>query len=77
MHRNGIPAPSVIGYELSDDLSGATIAEAEMAWEDKKIAWLLPEQEEYMDVFKSNGWTVLLSSEEININVFGGAANEQ
>ena len=77
MHRNGIPAPSVIGYELSDDLSGATIAEAEMAWEDKKIAWLLPEQEDYMDVFKSNGWTVLLSSEEININVFGGAANEQ
>lgn len=76
MHRNGIPAPSVVGYELSDDSNGATIAEAEMAWEAEKIVWLLPEQEEYVDAFKSKGWTVLLSSEEININVFGGAANE-
>ena len=76
MHNNGIPAPSVVGFELSDESSGATIAEAEMAWEDKKVAWLLPEQEEYADVFKNNGWTVLLSSEEININVFGGTVNE-
>ena len=29
-----------------------------------------------MDVFKDKGWTVLLSSEEININVFGGTVNE-
>lgn len=43
----------------------------------KKVAWLLPEQEEYADVFKNNGWTVLLSSEEININVFGGTVNEE
>lgn len=76
MHNNGIPAPSVVGFELSDEASGATIAEAEMAWEDKKIVWLLPEQEDYMDVFKDKGWTVLLSSEEININVFGGTVNE-
>ena len=76
MHNNGIPAPSVVGFELSDESSGATIAEAEMAWEDKKVAWLLPEQEEYADVFKNKGWTVLLSSEEININVFGGTVNE-
>lgn len=47
-----------------------------MAWEDKKIAWLLHEQEEYADVFKGKGWTVLLSSEKININVFGGTVNE-
>ena len=71
-----ISRPSVVGFELSDEASGATIAEAEMAWEDKKIAWLLPEQEDYMDVFKDKGWTVLLSSEEININVFGGTVNE-
>ena len=77
MHNNGIPAPSVVGFELSDESSGATIAEAEMAWEEKKVAWLLPEQEEYADVFKNNGWTVLLSSEEININVFGGTVNEE
>jgi hypothetical protein len=29
-----------------------------------------------MNVFKGKGWTVLLSSEEININVFGGTVNE-
>ena len=76
MHNNGIPAPSVVGFELSDEASGATIAEAEMVWEDRKIVWLLPEQEDYADVFKGNGWTVLLSSEEINMNVFGGTVNE-
>ena len=76
MHNNGILAPSVVGFELSDESSGATIAEAEMAWEDRKVAWLLPEQEDYADVFKNKGWTVLLSSEKININVFGGIVNE-
>lgn len=76
MYHNGVPAPSVVGFELSDESSGATIAEAEMVWEYKKIVWLLPEQEEYMDIFKGKGWTVLLSSEEININVFGGTVNE-
>ena len=76
MYHNGVPAPSVVGFELSDESSGATIAEAEMVWEYKKIVWLLPEQEDYMNVFKGKGWTVLLSSEEININVFGGTVNE-
>ena len=76
MHNNGIPAPSVVGFELSDESSGATIAEAEMAWEDRKVAWLLPEQEDYADVFRRKGWIVLLSSEKINIDVFGGIANE-
>jgi len=76
MHKNGVPAPSVVGFELSDESTGATIAEAEMAWEDRKVAWLLPEQEDYADTFKANGWTVLFSSEEVNISVFGGAVNE-
>lgn len=76
MHKNGIPAPSVVGFELSSDTSGATIAEAEMAWEDKKIAWLLPEQEDYADIFKGKGWTVLFSSEKITTKVFGGSVNE-
>ena len=54
----------------------ATIAEAEMAWEDSKIAWLLPEQEEYSDIFKKSGWMVLYSNEKIDRNVFGGKVNE-
>ena len=75
MKNNGIPAPTTIGFELADG-KGATIAEAEMAWEDKKVAWLLPEQEEYADIFKAKGWLVLYSSERIDINVFGGKVNE-
>ena len=43
-----------------------------MAWEDRRIAWLLPEQEEYADTFKFRGWKILYSSEKINSNVFGG-----
>ena len=72
MKKNGIPAPSTIGFELADDNTGATIAEAEMAWEDKKVAWLLPEQAEFADTFRTKGWTVLYSSEKVDINVFGG-----
>ncbi|WP_302769899.1 MULTISPECIES: DEAD/DEAH box helicase [Roseburia] len=72
MKKNGIPAPSTIGFELSGKSDGATIAEAEMVWENRKIAWLLPEQEEYADIFKTNGWTVIYSSEKVDINVFGG-----
>ncbi|RKM63016.1 DEAD/DEAH box helicase [Butyrivibrio sp. XB500-5] len=76
MYKNGIPAPSVVGYELSSTANGATIAEAEMAWEDRKIAWLLPDQEDYSEIFKKEGWTVLLSSEKITTTVFGGSVNE-
>ena len=77
MKKNGIPAPSTIGFELADDTFGATIAEAEMVWKDKKVVWLLPEQEEYADTFKTKGWTVLYSSEMIDVNVFGGEVNHE
>lgn len=76
MKKNGIPAPDTIGFELADDNTGATIAESEMAWTDKKVAWLLPEQEECANTFKTKGWTVLYSSEKVDINVFGGRVNE-
>ena len=45
MKKNGIQAPTTIGLELAEE-SGATIAEAEMAGEEKKVAWRWPEQEE-------------------------------
>lgn len=77
MKHNGIPAPleENIDYSLVDT-RGAIIAEAEIVWEDRKIAWLNPEQEEYVDIFKAKGWVVLYSSEKIDINVFGGDINE-
>ncbi len=57
---------------MTDDGSEAGIAEAEMAWTEKKVVWLLPEQEEYADIFKDHGWKVLLSSDEIKTDTFGG-----
>ena len=75
MIKNGIPAPDVIGYELEQSSNGAVIGEASMAWTDKKIALLLPEQEEYMDAFIKKGWKVILSSESITKDVFGGENN--
>ena len=77
MMNSGITVPDVVCFELTEDGSEAGIAEAEMAWTDLKIAWLLPEQEEYANIFKNHGWRVLLSSEEIDIKAFGGNENEK
>lgn len=76
MMNNGIVAPDVVCFELTEDGSEAGIAEAEMAWTELKIVWLLPEQEDYADVFKNHGWRVLLSNEEIDIKAFGGNEDE-
>lgn len=70
MRNNGIPAPSTIGFEFDG------VAEAEMAWEDRKIVWLLTDQEDYSDAFKAAGWKVLHSNDEVNLSMFGGTANE-
>lgn len=76
MMNNGIPAPDVVGYELGDENSGAVVAEAEMVWEVRKIAWLLPEQEEYAEKFTKRGWKVIVSTETVESSLFGGVANE-
>lgn len=75
MMNKHIPAP-IVAYELVDDKTNAIMAEAEMAWEELKIAWLLPEQEEYKDIFEKSGWKVILSTDDISEIMFGGEANE-
>ena len=72
MMNNGIPAPDEIGYELVSNSNGAVIGEASMAWTDKKVVLLLPEQEEYNDTFKEEGFTVLLTNEKLTADKFGG-----
>ncbi len=63
----GIEAPSVVGYELEGD-NGVIIAEGEMAWEARKIVFLTAEQtEENKEVFEEHGWTVIDSSNGIEI----------
>lgn len=72
MMNNGIMAPDEIGYELESSINGAVIGEASMAWIDKKIVLLLPEQEAYKEVFEKEGFTVLLSNEKLTTDKFGG-----
>lgn len=72
MMNNGIPAPDEIGYELESSSNGAVIGEASMAWIDKQIVLLLPEQEEYSDAFKNEGFSVLLTNEKLTPDKFGG-----
>ena len=72
MMKNHIPAPDEVGYELESNKNGAVIGEASMAWTEKKVVLLLPEQEDYADVFKHEGWTVLLTNEKLTIDKFGG-----
>jgi hypothetical protein len=51
-----LPLP-VTGYELMDT-AGGVCAEAELAWPEKKIAVLLPEQAQYEARFSEQGWTM-------------------
>ncbi len=72
MIKNHIPAPDEIGFEFENDKNGAIIGEASMAWIEKKVVLLLPEQEDYAEVFKREGWIILLTNEELNLQKFGG-----
>lgn len=64
----GIPAPSIAGFELTDE-SGEVLAEAEMAWEAQKIAFLLPEQSE-SKAFEEHDWLVLTADSEPTKELF-------
>ena len=69
----GIAKPT-IGFELSD-ARGATIAEAELAWPEKRVAFVLPHQLTDSEApFKSQKWHLLTieSTEQDVINHLGG-----
>ncbi len=50
------PIP-IVGYEL-EGTRGAVLAEAELVWEDAKVALLLPDQEEDSALFEQHGFRV-------------------
>jgi hypothetical protein len=50
----GVPVPSV-GYELLDDLD-QIVGTAELAWEARRMAVLLPDQEDDVTAFTQAGW---------------------
>jgi DEAD/DEAH box helicase domain-containing protein len=58
----GRPLP-VVGYELQDE-QGRVCAEAELAWPSKKVAALLPEQDEADAAFAAQGWKVFSTEGE-------------
>ncbi len=67
----GIPIPDEIGYELTDS-NDAVIATIEIAWVEKKIAYLTEDQLADKDVLKQEGWTILDKSNETDWTLLGG-----
>jgi DEAD/DEAH box helicase domain-containing protein len=53
----GCPPPEV-AYELQDE-NGAISAEAELAWPERRVAGLLPEQHAFAAVFAASGWVTI------------------
>lgn len=64
-----IPAPDIVGYEL-EDMSGASVGEAELAWLNCKVACVLPEQLDSKEAFIRAGWTVITEDTVIDPSVF-------
>lgn len=53
----GCPLPQV-AFELQDG-QGEIVAEAELAWPERRVAGLLREQEVFSAVFEASGWTTI------------------
>jgi len=62
LFERGMPVPEV-GFELAGD-RGAVIAEAELAWPDRRIAILLPVQGGSAAAFAGAGWRVFDSDDD-------------
>jgi len=65
----GIPEPSSVGYELVGD-NGSIIAESELAWETKRIAFITSEQAASEGIFLANGWVVIKADDKIKQSLF-------
>jgi len=71
--ENELPEPE-IGFELPGEI-GENIAEAEFAWTEERIAFLLPDQMNFSNLFVNAGWqvfnieSVMVDSEKI-VNIF-------
>ncbi len=59
-----VPIPDVVGYEFIDT-RGVVIAEAEMVWQNQKIAFLTEEQKTYAEDIQKQGFTVIDKSTPI------------
>lgn len=67
MISKGLPFPEV-GLEIKNSV-GEIIAEAELAWQDRKVALVLSEFDSYESEFVKQGWTTLVGDlDEMTIN---------
>lgn len=71
LSERGMPVPEV-GFELAGD-GGAVVAEAELAWPDRRIAVLLPEPGGSAAAFAAAGWRVLESDDDHLCGTIAGA----
>ncbi len=62
LRDKGVPAPEEVGFELSD--GGEVVAEAELAWINRKLVLLMPHHLESENVWKTHGWTTVLAENE-------------
>src|SRR5262249_51233856 len=58
----GVPPPDEVGYEL--ERAGNVIAEAELAWTQRKLGLLMPAHIEFQGVWQSHGWKAVLAQGE-------------
>ena len=56
--ESGVDTPDYVGYEIMD--ADKVIAEAELAWIDKKIAYLASSQMRNAEKLVNKGWMVLI-----------------
>ena len=57
LSQGGVPAPEV-GFELCGE-DGVVLAEAELAWPERQIAVLWPDEPEPAEFFARAGWRTL------------------
>ena len=55
----GLVPPDEVGFELEKD--GEVIAEAELAWLNRKVVLMMPEHFDRSDVWQSQGWHVVVA----------------
>jgi DEAD/DEAH box helicase domain-containing protein len=59
LRDTGFPTPDEVGFELGGD--EAVIAEAELAWTQRRIVLLMPHHLDFKAVWESHGWTTVLA----------------
>lgn len=58
----GLPPPDEVGFELEKE--GDVVAEAELAWVQRKLVLLMPVHADSTSMWEANGWKTLMAQDE-------------